>query len=507
MFSKISGGISSIANYTYNKVWRSTTIKTPGGAAFDRSKTFFLPGYNEQSIHRYFLNKRFEGKTTALICAMGGGNDTFTALHIAKKLLDLDYNVTIYGVLGLTPFHGNETDLSNLREQPIITPTQYFKRFLMMKTAKKITNTEHLIPSILKSLGLERINVKLLSSKYTPAQMAESIQRDLERSHPQLSSKEILAIGADFGADVITSGESTTFSPCLDASMLKMLSKLPYEKIAMICYPGVDGELSPEDLKRNLNLLQPIAISRVNPTSEYIDTLRKIYESLKNLRPGNTIPLILKVLAHSNTQGTMTESIIKKHQVNKKNFEYKYPIHLNLNIASRIYLLGVENICKLNPFVHIEYRDLLEYFIKIMEVYDRKNLEKPPSHPYLSQKGSDFLLQFLRLDSDGLWTSKDLEDNTVMHLLVALESHPKEVKKEIITEGLNYLCQGGTDFALLSAQQLRETDLNLENYEVVALPAEKYVLVLPKGSNALALAEETRRKIISYQLIESSIQV
>lgn len=488
---------SSIARSVLNSIWKHPINKYPQEPIFQRYTTFFQPNHPDQSITRYFLNKKAEGKKTALIFAMGGGNDTFSALHIGKYLLDLDYKVMIYGVLGFTPFHSNETQANNLREAPITVPTSYFTRLLMMKTAKKISNTEHLLPSLLNSLDLDGISMKLLSSKYTPKQMAESVQEDVEKSG--LFPKDILAVGLDFGADVITTGESTTFSPCLDATMLQMLSKLAYDKIAMICYPGVDGELSPDNLKHILEKLQSIAASQVNPMSEYVETLRKIYESLKNLRPGNTIPLILKVLENSKSLHTITESITKKHKVNKKNFVYKYPIQLDLSLASRMYLVSVENICKLNPFARIEYRDLLEYFIKIMKVYDGANSNNTLSHPYLCQKGTDFLLQFLRLDSDGQWTSKDLKDSKVMHVLVALASHPKEVKKEIINEGLNYLIQGGADLALLSAEQLRETGIDLNDYPVVALSAEKYLMVVPNKSDDFNLAEETCRKIISYQ--------
>lgn len=131
-----------------------------------------------------------------------------------------------------------------------------------------------------------------------------------------------------------------------------------------------------------------------------------------------------------------------------------------------------------------------------MEVYDQT--ESKPSFPYVSQAGSDFHLQFLKLDRDGLWTSKDLIDSQVLHILVALDSHSREEKQKIFNEGLKFLCQGGADFTLMLATQIEEADLELKDFEVSIFPAGKYLLVV-KDTNSLTLAEATRQKIVSYQ--------
>lgn len=81
-----------------------------------------------------------------VVIAAGGGNDVFSAIaYINSHHINKNYNnIILFGILGLTPFHTNESlnhSCINI-EEPIIIPTSNMKRY-MLYNQKKYLHVNH----------------------------------------------------------------------------------------------------------------------------------------------------------------------------------------------------------------------------------------------------------------------------------------------------------------------------------------------------------------------------
>jgi hypothetical protein len=253
----------------------------------------------QKNICSYFTEQRHHGKKIIALFAIGGGNDTFSAIHLGKYLKEFHgFDVVFFGVLGLTPYHTHSEIKPELEdEKAVFLATKDMKRFIMSKQLHKINNNEKELPDILEKAGLSDCPYYLYSSKYASRDSAERIKAviDFELKQRGFCEEELLILASDYGGDVL-GHDLSTYSPELDAFSAKMIQTLGFSstvpKLSLILWPGVDGELSKEALLSRFEELKTsiLAKSNINDQSCYFETLITTYERIKQSRLGNTIP-------------------------------------------------------------------------------------------------------------------------------------------------------------------------------------------------------------------------
>lgn len=465
---------------------------------------FFLPNFKSNGITDYFQKKRESGKKVIALFAIGGGNDTFSAIHVGKYLKEaLNFEVIFFGVLGFTPYHSNKevSNSNNIEEEKVITPTRNLKRYLMTKCIKEINNNEKELPEILKSVELGNSSYYLYSPKYDPCELAKDIKIkiDDELKNLGMSSKDLIILASDYGGDVL-GYDLSTYSPDLDSLSVRMIEALDYDyevqKLALILWPGVDGELSKSALLSRFQELADfiLAESKVNDKSPYFQTLMDIYNKIEKSRPGNTIPNAINILSREG-KGVLTKSLSSRKGYT---VEEKWDLDISEDLVRTAILLPLVAIMSINPFTKVgNHQDLLELFIKIMNVYDKIKQELasntiPATQSYKEQERTDFHMQYLRLDNDGLWTSKNPNGKLTMQILVSPTSYTKEENFRLLEGGVENLKDESTDIALAPFLQFKDyEEKHCDTKEHVnSIGINNYMLLWKKPNNNAEITKE-----------------
>jgi deoxyribose-phosphate aldolase len=460
-------------------------------------------------ITRHFAAKRAEGKKLAVLFSAGGGQDNFSIIPAAQHLESMGFEVLIYGVLGFTPYHYDSKTASGEVESPIIRPSSTLKRKIMTRTGKGIKITEKMIPEVMDSIGFHPAGYKLLSPKIPPPVLARAVKQDVEKlcRDKGISPREVLLSVVDFGGDALASGESTVYSVELDAMMIQMAKLLPveYDKTMLLFWPGVDGELAPEVLRKKVAGVKASAVT--NPKSLYLEQSRRSYEQfIAGDRRSNTLPISLDNLTLGDS-GPRQVEVVKKHQVGAEKVLKRNLAVLDPEMSKRAYLFDLGAVIAMNPFARIEYNDLLEYFIKIMEVLDRADMG-PVESPYQVQKRTDFHLQYLGLDRNGHWNSRDPNPRAILHILMTPESYTPEEMKGFLEAGFGFLAKGETDLALISPEQFRKAGFDPVPAGLITREAGKYIILARPGLETLASETAARiQNILSPVLPRSEMSL
>ncbi len=375
-----------------------------------------------------------------VLIAAGGGNDTFSIIPLAKHFINKGKRVSIFGVVGFTPFHTNMNPIMNpkltpnLTEKPIMNPYN-LRRFMTYidtnndgTNIKEIKNNECLVPEVVKKLELHVDKYLVISPKYQPKYISNKIDEILS----ELSYKpcETSIIVADFGGDILTDGISTTFSPGLDSFSLQVANYMNhnYKKEVFLCFPGVDGELPPSymrDIVTNLS-------TRTIPIDKKLwkSSLVSIFDIIGKRRPGNTIPNMLKIIDNKEVTSFKKRLIVRKTSIIKE-----YDLDIDYDLCENIHVFSLIDVIKLNPFSRIKYTDLLHMFTKIHSIYKSHDNSKYDFDKYESHICTDFNLQYIVMDSQNKYTSINLNnDRTVIQIAVFPESYKKEDIMNIIPE-------------------------------------------------------------------------
>jgi hypothetical protein len=333
-----------------------------------------------------------------IIFAAGGGNDVFSAIAYIKSTNKR--NVALISVLGLTPFHCLK---DNDKIEPLhIIPTINMSRYIVKNPHKKIFCMESLIPEILSKQLPEITKYACISPKYSALEQADNL-RNLFISWDMLSNNTKIEI-VDFGGDILTDeNQPSIISPELDAFTLAVVQNLKeYESKVIVCFPGVDGELSSEYLTNYCtNSIDSIMINN----DLWLTSLYSIYEYIKKYRPGNTIPNMIKVL-----NKTDDLNLHKHWIINNKKIRFDKKLVINWELQSHLWIFNLNDVISKNTFTKvfnfIDY-DLLILKDYIINIYNNqtKNNETVQS--------CDLFLQYLRSDSTGKYTNKELnyDDN------------------------------------------------------------------------------------------------
>lgn len=434
----------------------------------DLSESLFYPISGQSDITSYF-NEARKNKKVIAIFAMGGGNDTFSAIHLGKYLKEYhDFSIIFFAVLGFTPYHTNsEVKEELVDEEKVILSTTNFKRYLMTKKLHPISSNEKEIPGILTQEGLGDCRYYLYSSKYQPEVIAQSVKEkiDLELERLGMNENDLLILASDYGGDVL-GHDMSTYSPDLDAFSARMIQAIKYSptvsKLSLILWPGVDGELSNQTLLNRFEELNPaiMAKSNVNHESSSFEALKRIYDKIKAFRLGNTIPNAIKMLTRSGVaelKKTLASRADKKYVVQ----EVKQ-LDITEDLVRMSVLLPLAAIISINPFAQIEdQQDLLSFFIKIMQVYKKIELERLiqreenlENKAYPDQARTDFHMQYLRLSDKG-WTSRNTQGKLAMQILISPLSFNEEQACLLLEGGVKNLEDESIDIALSSVQQLK----------------------------------------------------
>lgn len=297
----------------------------------------------------------FNGKKDNIVVfAAGGGNDIFSAIaYINSYLANYFFKeIALIGVLGFTPFHyeGELTTQGLNIEHPIIQPSKELGRYLVFphkeNNITKIYSTESLIPEILLQLAPQIKKYICLSSKYSAIDQSHNIKK-LFLSWGFEPQNTILNI-VDFGGDILTDGnQPSIISPDLDAYTLAVVSHLSdsYKSVLSVCFPGVDGELPADYLTEICS--KCIVQEKINRSS-WLTSLTNLYNYLKTIRPGNTIPNMIKIL-----DGTVTDSIPlhKTWRVGTQKFHLRKTIKINISLQFAIYFFLFPKIILLFPYL------------------------------------------------------------------------------------------------------------------------------------------------------------
>lgn len=355
-------------------------------------------------------------KDNIIVFAAGGGNDVFSAIAYIESFLS-KYKfkkIALVSVLGFTPFHSNTEinyDTINI-EAPLIKPTNEFRRYIQTLNPKEINNTEKFLDVIINENTQLISNYICMSPKYSSIVQATNLQK-LFIEWDMLPESTLLHI-VDFGGDILTNGlQSSIISPELDAYTLSTVRELcrnyKYTGNMVVCFPGIDGELDADYLT---DCCQNKSISIENFDKNIMhDKLVKIYSRLANTRPGNTIPNMIRILETTNNDNTITIQTNKHWIINKKKMVVKLNMQINLKLQSHIYVFDLQID---NPFANlfntIPY-DLTNIVTSIVNIYKSQYISTN------TVQSSDLFLQYLRLDTDGLFTNKHLiynKDQKVM---------------------------------------------------------------------------------------------
>lgn len=383
-----------------------------------------------------YKDKMFNKKNIILFAA-GGGNDVFSTLAYNKAFIS-KYKfekIALVSVLGLTPFHNNEVvkpGILNI-EEPLIKPSREMHRYLTFNSSdtnnpKEIYNMEKLLPDLVDEFTPEIENYICMSPKYSAKEQADNL-RKLFIKWEMCSETTLLNI-VDFGGDILTDGrQSSIISPELDAYTLAVVGNLnEYLSKICVCFPGVDGELYPEYLSEKCSDSVKYDVN----DDEWIDVLGKIYDRLKDKRPGNTIPNMLNVLKGEKC------SLSKKWVVGKKPYSFKKETILDSELQRSIHMFDMIYYT-LNPYVQIfnsEDYDLVKVISYIMKIYDSQVKDEN------TFQSTDFHLQYIRKDLNDMWTGKHLlYENDIKQLTMMIDLVPYVISKdkETIAEDIENL--------------------------------------------------------------------
>lgn len=322
-----------------------------------------------------------------IIIAAGGGNDIFSSMAYAETLNT--NNIIFVAILGLTPLY----TVDNITEDPITISSPNLKRYILCDPPKQVMCMESLLT-----------NCICVSSKYSVIEQAHNLTIILEEhGYNKLNSLIHLV---DFGGDILTDG-SQCISPELDAFSLALVRSMNYNSKVYILFPGVDGELSKEYLSDKCK--------KAIPNNITVESLTKVYDIVKQYRPGNTIPNMIKVLTRNN------DITLNKHWIyNGKKISWKKQINLPWDLQDTIWEFDINSIN--NPFVDIFMR--IDYNIKILldEVI----------RIYSQNKGdiqlSDLYLQYLRCEGK-YYNIKYPKDSTNC---ILIDYFPENIMKQCI---------------------------------------------------------------------------
>lgn len=425
-------------------------------------------------MDNYFNNKK--QKYIALF-ASGGGNDIFSTMTYAKYFQNLNYNVAIYGILGTTPYYCENDRFNNLSlnhipiEHPLIIPSETLCRYLVSKKYLKINNTEHLIPSILKEFDISNVHVRLISPKYNPEYLKEIINADLLCFCEDF--KDLICIVCDFGGDILANGEPTTYSPELDSITLNVVSLLDeriIDKFIILSWLGIDGELSPNDLVNKLELIKNDIIfnEKLDPIKYYYKQLNTIFKNyIKPIRSGNTIPNALHLFNKLNNNVDNVDNKFTKFKLNKYlkignvKLDQSSDIMVDHSIFQNIYLCNINSVKKINCFSNIKYNDVLDLYIKVINIYDNfDNLNYKIMEPYKSIKLSDFHCQYIRCKINDI--------DICIQLLHIGDFNTNNELSIMMSQGINQLENNIVDALLIPINQYSRT------YEYDEKYSEKY---------------------------------
>lgn len=343
-------------------------------------------------------------KENIIVFAAGGGNDVFSAIAYIESFL-AKYNfkkIAIVSVLGFTPFHSNDEIKPNFLniELPLIKPSNKLHRYIPISPPKEISNTEKMLESIIP----DNYQYICMSPKYSSIDQAQNL-RKLFIEWDMLPESTQLNI-VDFGGDILTNGlQSSIISPELDAYTLSVVRQLcmgnsAYTGNISVCFPGIDGELNStylSDYCKN----KSIFVCNFDKNIMY-NKLVKIYSSLINTRPGNTIPNMIKILEIITNEGLMTIQTNKHWIINKEKVSIQINTSIDLSLQSNIYIFDLEIDNPFSDLFNQEPYDLLNIIQSIVSIYKLQDISDE------TIQSSDFFLQYLRKDNDGYFTNKHL---------------------------------------------------------------------------------------------------
>lgn len=336
-----------------------------------------------------------------VIIVAGGGNDVFSGVaYINSQYTSKRHSyskIALIGILGLTPFHSNEPIKPNQLniEKPIIFPSESTKRYIVMNPPKEIYANESMLPQIIKSEAAYINYCVCLSPKYSAKYVADSLRQLFLSWNMDAESTMIEVV--DFGGDILTDGkQSSIISPELDAFSLAVTHNLlEYQSRVVVCFPGVDGELTKSYLEYVCNN-RSVGNQSID-SQAWINNLQSLYALLESKRPGNTIPNMLKVLNSLSDKTLPSCRISKGFTVGRDKYNFTKPLDISMSLQDKIHYFDIGTICKNNPYVDIfnaDNYDLKLLINNILDVYSKQTIDESTNQLF------DMQLQFLRQDID-----------------------------------------------------------------------------------------------------------
>lgn len=454
------------------------------------------------AMEQYLARRKAEGLRAVVLMAAGGGNDNFSVLPFSQYLGSQGLHTAAFGIVGFTPFH-----ISEGAERPTFAPTATMERHLVLgPQGRRIRSSESRIPAILGELTHPLTSYGLVSPKFQPAAIARAVEREIDRLKDAhgLSDDGVELWVLDFGGDIFSNGSVTTISPGLDATVLRVARELrpTLRRHIAATWLGVDGELPPELLRMILQAHQGAEILRaeLNPHGLWRGAFGEIFKTHMQDRLGNTIPLMNASIAADD----MVEAVLRKGlRVGPVSVGQEFPVRLDPRLVRQFRLFDVEAVYQSNPFAHYEPGDLLGRYLHIEGVYD--GADAAETHGYAPQRGSDFLMQYIRRNgATGAWDSTSLAPGEpVLQVLIAprslaLTAEGRQRQDALITEGLALLRRGETQVALLRADQM-PTGADLSGLLQATTPPY-VVLGTPQSQDAWQeIAERVARAAANHQ--------
>lgn len=411
---------------------------------------------------------------TIFLFSIGGGSDTFSGLIPTTYLRHLGFKVFHFGVLSPTAHHFQGEKGLDQPEEAILKPSSDLQRAILTEPPLRIGNTETQLVDFARSLPFFEPDTSfLLSAKRPPSEMANELSRLMDQllSDQGQDRSNALVIAADFGADILSRGEASTISPDLDAIVLRQLIELPddFTKLSWLFWPGVDGELSPEDLREKFEALKPhiLASSQLSLQAQWMLDFDRLFKTkIAHIRAGNTIPLSFEILKEPTQNAAYSSTIKKKFAVGDQRLQKEFPIRLDPALVRTSYLIDIRALFEHNPFAQINAIDALDFFLQVQKIYRTHETETAKKSDYVAQNGSDYLLQYLRLGSDGRWTSREGAIGPVLNIAITPASLDPTEKAALLNAAISLLENDRSTVALFLEAQIKDAHLE-ERFQVL----------------------------------------
>lgn len=297
----------------------------------------------------------FKHHKKALVIGAGSGRDIASSLLVAEELRQKGTRVDLGGFL--TPWALHRFD--GMLEKPI--------NRLPSRSIKFIPGHENKPMSCYFEPELGRLfegRVYLFSLQYGTATLAQELGELVKRESYDL------VVAVDTGGDIFARHTDLPrlLTPIIDLSCLEILAKLKVDTALAVIAPGVDGEISHQDLTEIFEELERknpvLGFHEIKEESFAYRRFVEVKRALDRISHSHTCDMIERIV-RENPQADIEEDYRKMYGIEKRYWEVKFPVKLLRDLVSRIFYFDLKGIKALRSDIPIQYETVLDAFVQL----------------------------------------------------------------------------------------------------------------------------------------------